>query len=272
MASEANSGSQRLVQVTVAPLFATPSCLAEQVTQASLAAPVELLEGRRGWARVRMADGYEGWLRAADLVPVPDGWNAPFVEIRDLWASLRPAPDFRAAPLAMATIGAQLPLAGAREGWTGIRLPNRHLAWVESHRVRAAEGRRGTDARAILRTARRFLGVPYLWGGCTPLGLDCSGFVQLVFRLHGILLPRDAAPQSQSGAPIPAAEELPADLAFFEANGKVTHVGIVLGNGRMLHAAGGDRVRTDTLRGLRYGARLLGFRRVLPPGHSTGGR
>ncbi|MBK7084827.1 MAG: C40 family peptidase [Flavobacteriales bacterium] len=92
-----------------------------------------------------------------------------------------------------------------------------------------------------------FLGAPYLWGGRTPTGVDCSGLTQMLFMLMGIYLPRDAYQQAEEGDPVELVDLAePGDLAFFDnAEGRITHVGIVLPERRILHASG--RVRIDAL-------------------------
>jgi hypothetical protein len=99
----------------------------------------------------------------------------------------------------------------------------------------------------ILKTAFQFMNAPYLWGGRTIFGIDCSGFTQAVFRLNGINLPRDARQQSARGEPVSLlSEALPGDLAFFDnSEGDIIHVGIVLDTQSILHASG--KVRKDTL-------------------------
>lgn len=99
----------------------------------------------------------------------------------------------------------------------------------------------------VLGVAKKYLGAPYLWGGRSPFGIDCSGLVQMVFMLNGITLPRDAHQQAESGEMISfASEAQPGDLAFFEnESGAIIHTGILLGNGEIIHASG--RVRIDTM-------------------------
>lgn len=98
----------------------------------------------------------------------------------------------------------------------------------------------------IIETARIFLNTPYLWGGKNILGVDCSGFVQVVYSLNGFALPRDASVQENDGKFIEAlSEALPTDLCFFEKNAKITHVGLYMGDGKIIHASG--KVRIDKI-------------------------
>jgi cell wall-associated NlpC family hydrolase len=95
---------------------------------------------------------------------------------------------------------------------------------------------RGT-VRQVLETAKRFLGLPYLWGGTTPLGIDCSGFCQLAYHLHGVSLLRDSSIQYTQPGLLPVEKEglEPGDLVFFGRKA-ITHVGMVLGSGEFIHA------------------------------------
>lgn len=103
------------------------------------------------------------------------------------------------------------------------------------------------NKQQIVNDAYLYLNAPYLWGGKSPMGIDCSGFTQVVYGLSGIELPRDASQQIDVGQPYSFVEEAESgDLAFFDnAEGKITHVGIVLKGGKIIHASG--KVRIDKL-------------------------
>jgi cell wall-associated NlpC family hydrolase len=99
----------------------------------------------------------------------------------------------------------------------------------------------------LVENALMYLNAPYLWGGRSPLGIDCSGFTQMVYRLQGVDLPRDAYQQAEVGTTLSFVEESePGDLAFFDnTEGKITHVGIILEDNHIIHASG--KVRIDRI-------------------------
>ena len=104
-----------------------------------------------------------------------------------------------------------------------------------------------TTKEKLVGNALIYLNTPYLWGGRSPFGIDCSGFTQVVYRLQGISLPRDAYQQAEIGTTLSFIEESePGDLAFFDNNeGKIIHVGIILENNHIIHASG--KVRIDRI-------------------------
>jgi len=230
---------------TVANLYSKPDQAVDLVTQAILGTTLSILEDRVGWRHVRMPDHYQGWIEAAHLRLYAEG-ETPYAsagrvaQAANLFALIYHDPSVTSrAPAQRATIGARLEVVGEIEGWVRVVLPDWSLGWVQKGDVRllraeAPQPRR--SAAAVIATTRRFLGVPYLWGGSTPLGIDCSGFTQLVYRLNGVSLLRDADMQyTQPGlAPVDKADLQVGDLLFFGGD-RITHMGIHIGRGRFIH-------------------------------------
>ena len=119
-------------------------------------------------------------------------------------------------------------------------------------------------AEKIVATAKQYIGVPYVWGGTTPSGFDCSGLVQYVFKKHGILLLRTTSQQYGQGKSVAKANLKLGDLVFFNTSGSgVSHVGIYIGNDRFIHASSSNGVMISSMSNSYWSARYLGARRVL---------
>lgn len=116
---------------------------------------------------------------------------------------------------------------------------------------------------SLAQKALQYLGVPYRWGGTTPAGFDCSGFVQYVAGLMGITLPRTSSAQFKTGASVPTVDLLPGDLVFFDTYSYASHVGIYIGNGLFVTAPNsGQTVDIQSLSSVYWGPRYIGARRV----------
>ncbi len=227
-------------------LHGHPRREANLVTQAVLGTWVRIEESRKGWYKVLLPDRYNGWLEAHHVRRYAPG-ETPYpaseqvAQVQSLLAFLYYEPNgtYR-LPALQVPIGVRLAVAAVEEGWVQVALPDGAQRWVRRGDVQIvaadAEPVRGSVEK-VLATARRFLGLPYLWGGTTPLGIDCSGFVQLVYRLNGVFLLRDARLQFAQPDLLPVEQKdlQPGDLLFFGRQ-SITHVGLYLGQGEFIHA------------------------------------
>jgi cell wall-associated NlpC family hydrolase len=256
--------AQGVVVAAVENMYKTPDEGSEVVSQATLGQVVDVLQTSGAFDRVRTPDRYEGWLPRLAVSPYADAATPRYaqggrvVEVTSLMAYLYGNPDVETArPLTSAPLATRLEVAaeGPDTDWLTVRLPSGDTAYVQAGDVKpvdpAAPRRRGTPDE-ILATARRFVGVPYLWGGMTARGIDCSGLVSRVYHANGIALPRDADLQFDSPvlAPVERAALQAADLVFFGRGPKaITHVGLYVGDGRFLSATihGSPSVHEDRL-------------------------
>lgn len=234
----------------VADVNREPRPLAERVTQARLGEIVRILDEQGDWVRVQLeVDGYIGWMRAGTL------YRADAKNLRAYAASVNAlvqgeivslyADAARTRLIGKLPFAVSVPIIETRDGASAIRLPDERVAWVASDALLPLAQRPRADAAGIaftLRLIQRFVGVPYLWGGRTPFGYDCSGLAQTFYGFMGIAIPRDADPQFRAGIVV---EGTPCagDLVFFgeptetrAASEHITHVAISLGGDEFIHA------------------------------------
>lgn len=231
-----------IINVSVSNHYREPSYSSEIITQGILGENVEVLEQQPSFAKVRQADGYESWISAGQLV-----LNHPLagddIMVRSHFLRIYAEPSTAAEGVKEAVLGSTLKAIDEVNGWYHLALPDGSSGWAEKIHFGIFPA---YSPAAIVTLAREFLGYQYSWGGLTPKGFDCSGFVQTVFRLVGCLLCRDSWQQQQHNlisTDYHAAQ--PADLLFFGATPeKVTHVAISLGHERFIHARGWVRVNS----------------------------
>ena len=223
------AGRAARIVAPAAPLRRAPAADAPLDTEALMGEAATVFDERDGYAWVQLGqDGYVGYVPGSVLgEPGPD----PTHRVTALRTFCYPGPDLKRPPLAFLSLGAAVTATGAAEAGY---LPVATGGYVSAvHLVEA--GRREPDFAA---TALLFAGTPYLWGGKTSLGLDCSGLVQLALAAAGVAAPRDSDMQAAGlGAPV----ELPPDLSGLRRGDLVFwrgHVGLMLDSATLLHANG----------------------------------
>ncbi|MFN3918492.1 MAG: NlpC/P60 family protein [Flavobacteriales bacterium] len=250
-----------ICQVVVAPVRAEASDKSEIVSQLLFGELAQVLEELPRWAKVRCShDGYEGYIDPKQLKKIDSNWVEKFTSKQHTRLNN--------------TIAEADCTTGKINLVKGSVLPfyTNGMFYLGEEAFYLPEGNRAPE-KDICTTALSYLNAPYLWGGRSPFGIDCSGFTQVVFSIHGITLPRDAYQQAELGETINLINEtLPGDLAYFDnEEGKIIHVGIVLEGNRIIHASG--KVRIDKLdhQGIfneetgSYSHQLRVVKRVTPP-------
>jgi len=226
-----------ICNLAIIPLRAENSDRSEIVSQVLFGEHFEVLETQQNWTRVRLAyDRYEGWIDTKQFQPM----SKPEFELLNARAVVLNS-DLIEYVTGDQNLLMPIPLGASLSFLECGEINNRNFDF---------EGLRVSGIRPkanLIPTAFMYLNAPYLWGGKTPFGIDCSGLTQMVYKLNGYLLPRDASQQALEGEPLSFIEESePGDLAFFDnEEGNIIHVGLIMENNYIIHASG--KVRVDRL-------------------------
>lgn len=226
-----------ICNLAIVPLRLEPTDVSEMVTQVLFGEHFTILEQTNKWSKIELAiDKYQGWIDNKQFQSISqEDFNTLNSIPRVLSSDLV---DYITTPehaLMSIPLGSSLDF---------LQLPKINIQKFEFEGNTIS----GTLAKNnLLETAFLYLNAPYLWGGKTPFGIDCSGFTQMVYRLNGYSIPRDASQQALIGEPLSFIEESEVgDLAFFDNDeGNIVHVGIIMQNNYIIHAHG--KVRIDRL-------------------------
>lgn len=227
-ATRYSAGTVRRVAAPSTPLRPHPSPEAPFDTEALMGERLRVYDEHEGWAWGQLeTDGYVGYLSAEALGPEDP---APTHRVAALRSFVHPGPNLKLPPLAHLSLGAAVPVLGREGEWAKIG----SAAFVFAAHLKPL----GENESDFVAVAERFLGTPYLWGGKTSLGLDCSGLIQLSLAAAGIPAPRDTDMQLEAlGEPVMPAPDLSGlargDLIFWKG-----HMGVMLDPERLLHANG----------------------------------
>lgn len=227
-----------ILSLPVLPIRSEPSERAEMTTQLLFGEQFELLDEQGSWTYIRNhADGYEGWATSKMLTVLSDEMLYKLNHYQSVFLR-EPISVFQGVDVGPI----HLP-AGSR-----FFIRNHHFYAPSDIELFPEKELEKPDyslslSERILRSANQFLNAPYLWGGKTVLGMDCSGLTQVSASINGFQLPRDAREQALLGEEEFLSLALPGDLAFFaNPEGRIVHVGIVCGRNSILHASGSVRI------------------------------
>lgn len=240
---------------SVADLRSKPAYSAEMVTQVLLGMPVRILDKSGSWLRIQTPEGYIGWmsgsLQRLTHEELKEYMAQPKIIITNQYAQSYSKADNKSQTVSDIVVGDMLSIKDVEKDFYNVTYPDGREAFVDKRDAQEIENWLNTielSGESVVETAKQLMGVPYVWGGTSAKGLDCSGFTKMVYWLHGIIIARDASQQVKNGVEIDSIGDFDnaekGDLVFFgekatddNPNERVVHVGIYIGNQQFIHAS-----------------------------------
>ena len=228
-----------ICNLSIVPLRIEPSDSSEMVSQLLFGEHFKILEIRKKWSRIRISfDNYEGWIDTKQYEEITE---ENFIDLENSNKTL--ASELIDLATDEKENSITVPLASCLPFYNNQNLLINNTTFKYEGTVISQQ----QPKEAIIEIAFKYLNAPYLWGGKTPFGIDCSGFTQMVYKLCGYKLLRDATQQATQGEVLSFIEESePGDLAFFDnSEGIITHVGIIMKDNYIIHTHG--KIRVDRI-------------------------
>lgn len=251
--------TRALVTISVANIRSNPRHSAELATQALMGTPLNVLKEDGGWFLVQTPDGYLSWVDRAGIQLMTEAelehwYRTPKVVFTSLVGHVWKGTD-HTEMVSDLVAGDILTISGEAKDQFNVTLPDGREGWISADEAQEWESwiaSRTTTPEALISTAKQMMGTPYLWGGTSIKGVDCSGFTKTIYYLNGQIIPRDASQQINEGELVDADKNWDklqvGDLLFFGVKGtpekkeRVVHVGMWIGNGEFIHSRGLVRI------------------------------
>lgn len=244
-----------IINLSVGNIRSKPSHASTLTTQALMGTPLKIYDKQGWWYRIQTPDGYIGWIDASGISPVSkrklESWEeSEKIIFTGHYSSVYKTKNRNADHVSDVVMGNIFKMKENTDHWYKIGFPDGRTGYLSKDKaLKISEWIEQTKitGESIVSLARSFMGIPYLWGGTSVKGMDCSGFTKIVYFMHGIILQRDASQQTQYGELIPVTDNFealkPGDLLFFGKN-NVTHVGIYIGDQQFIHASGRVKINS----------------------------
>ncbi|MBJ7882951.1 C40 family peptidase [Gelidibacter salicanalis] len=251
-----------LVTISVANLRSRPAHSAELATQATLGTPVKILKKENSWTLIQTPDKYLAWVDSGGVEDIDqaefDRWKSATKLIYTTISGSSYSMPFTASQVVSDVVAGGIFELLSEEGeFYKVVYPDQRIAYInktEAELYASWLSRTDPSQENLVATSKRLMGLPYLWGGTSPKGVDCSGFTKTIFFLNGLILPRDASQQIHTGDLIDDNQNFeklqPGDLLFFGKKAtetspeRVIHVGMWIGNNEFIHSAGRVKINS----------------------------
>ncbi|MGM1054738.1 MAG: SH3 domain-containing protein [Bacteroidota bacterium] len=254
--TEMEGNTEGVIKISVANLRSKPSHSSELVTQAILGTPVKVYKKDGGWYYIQTPEGYLAWVDYGGVTPFTKNdlstWKAADKVIYlETFGFAYEGANTKSQVVSDLVAGNILELVGEENGFYKVKYPHGKVGYIEQshaqpygHWLSALK----PSEETLVETSKTLMGIPYLWGGTSAKGVDCSGYTKTIFFLNGMILPRDASQQIHTGVEVDTERNfenlIPGDLLFFgrkataTSSERVIHVGMWIGDNKFIHSMG----------------------------------